>query len=75
MRSDDHHSSRVHGPSHVLATMELDELVALGEALERRVTSGTATLEDFGALARTRQELARRAGDDRSARQRGWKHD
>lgn len=45
--------------------MRPDELVALGEALDRCVRSGTATLEDFGELARVREELARRAEDDR----------
>jgi len=51
--------------------MACDELVALGEALDRRVRGGTATLEDFGALARTQRELARRAVARRWARSRG----
>ena len=54
--------------------MGIAELAALGEALELRVRSGAATLEDFGALARTRLELARRAQEDRSARLRGGVH-
>ena len=51
--------------------MGSDELLALGEALDRRVRGGTATLEDFGALARTQRELARRAEARRLARTQG----
>ena len=54
-----------------LGTLAHDELVALCDALDHRVRSGTATLEDFGALARTRRELARRIEVDRWARLRG----
>ncbi len=37
-------------------------LLARIEELESRVKRGAATLEDFGELARARQELARHAG-------------
>lgn len=40
---------------------EAEELLARIEDLESRVKRGAATLEDFGELARSRQELARRA--------------
>ena len=51
--------------------MGIAELMALGEALEARVRTGVATLEDFGALARARLELARRAEEVRAARLEG----
>lgn len=37
-----------------------DELRALGEDLDTRVRHGSATLEDFGTLARVREVLAER---------------
>jgi hypothetical protein len=54
-----------------LGALPLDALVALGDAFDLRVRYGTATLEDFGGLARTRRELARRAEAGRRARSRG----
>lgn len=45
--------------------------MALADAIQARVMDGTATLEDFGALARAREALARRAvegdGDEQGA--------
>lgn len=71
MTNDDQDSARANGTDHGLAAMGCDELVALGEDLERRVRVGTATLEDFGALARAQRELARRAAARRSNPSRG----
>jgi hypothetical protein len=48
-----------------------DELLAVADALEGRVRGGTATLEDYGALARARRALARRAEAGRWARSGG----
>lgn len=71
MTNDDHERAQAHGPDPELGAMGCDELLALGEALDRRVRGGTATLEDFGALARTQRELARRAEARRWSRSRG----
>ena len=71
MGSDDHDIAQVHEPDGGLAAVGIAELAALSEALELRVRSGSATLEDFGALARTLLELARREQEGRSARLRG----
>lgn len=57
MATDDHDTVPV------LEAMGRDELLAFSEALDQRVRGGTATLEDFGELARARLELARRGED------------
>lgn len=56
-------ASHDHDIGPVVEAMGHDELLAFSEALDLRVRSGTATLEDFGELARARQELARRGED------------
>lgn len=69
--SDDRDDGRALVVGASLAGLATAELVAWGDALDRRVRDGTATLDDYGALARTRVELARRAALARSARLRG----
>ena len=71
MTSDEHDQAWAEESSHLLDALTRDELEALGDALDHRVRGGTATLEDFGALARVRRELARRAELGRWARSRG----
>ena len=51
--------------SPVLEAMDVEELAAFGDLLDRRVRGGNATLEDFGHLARVHEELARRGALDR----------
>ncbi len=46
-----------------LAALTLDEVRALGAVLQDRITDGNATLDDYGAFVRARQELARRGED------------
>ena len=41
-------------------SLSQDDLLALEACLERAVSSGTASLADFGRLAYARSELARR---------------
>ena len=70
MTSGDQHDAWAEGAGERLGALALDELVALGDALDLRVRGGTATLEEFGALARARRELARRVEASRMARSR-----
>ncbi len=69
--SDDHGDGRGEVARDGLEASALEDLVALGQVLELRVRRGTATLDDFGVLARTRRELARREEAAASARARG----
>ncbi|HET8985896.1 MAG TPA: hypothetical protein VFN03_09070 [Trueperaceae bacterium] len=46
----------------VLEAMDQADLLEYGEALDKRVRGGRATLEDFGTLARVHEELSRRSG-------------
>ena len=71
MTSDDQDGALAEQFRQPLGELTLDELVALGDALDLRVRRGTATLEDFGALARARRELARRVEVTERARTRG----
>ena len=43
-----------------LSALTRDDLLALVGTLEGRIRSGTASLEDFGVLARCRRELVGR---------------
>jgi hypothetical protein len=71
LTSADQDGKRSPVPNRGLATSEREALVALADAIQARVMDGTATLEDFGALARAREALARCTvegdGDQRGA--------
>lgn len=71
MTSDDGNDAPGRRGDPGLTALGGDELAALVASLDLRVRHGTATLEDFGTLARTRLELARRDESSRAARLRG----
>lgn len=71
MASFDRQGAGEGGAIDALGALAPDELLALADALEGRVRGGTATLEDFGALARARRALAQRAEAGRRARSSG----
>lgn len=60
---DESVGTRGDGADRPLSALTREELSALVGALEGRIRAGTASLEDFGVLARSRRELAGRVDE------------